>query len=101
MDKLILKSDFYYAQITELILDLSAVKCRETLQLYTEFPGKLGVTSIGQICFEKQFGMLYLVNMQMSFLSPPSGYALFYLRGFAPRKFLGRICSRAALAGES
>jgi tripartite ATP-independent transporter DctM subunit len=30
------------------------------------------------------FGVLYLVNMQMSFLSPPFGYALFYLRGVAP-----------------
>ena len=28
--------------------------------------------------------MLYLVNMQMSFLSPPFGYALFYLRGVCP-----------------
>ena len=32
------------------------------------------------------FGVLYLVNMQMSFLSPPFGYALFYLRGVAPPK---------------
>ena len=30
------------------------------------------------------FGVIYLVNMQMSFLSPPFGYALFYLRGVAP-----------------
>ncbi len=30
------------------------------------------------------FGVMYLVNMQMSFLSPPFGYALFYLRGVAP-----------------
>lgn len=30
------------------------------------------------------FGVLYLINMQMSFLSPPFGYALFYLRGVAP-----------------
>ncbi len=30
------------------------------------------------------FGVLYLVNMQMSFLSPPFGYALFYLRGVSP-----------------
>lgn len=30
------------------------------------------------------FGVLYLVNMQMSFLSPPFGYALFYLRGVCP-----------------
>lgn len=30
------------------------------------------------------FGIIYNVNMQMSFLSPPFGYALFYLRGVAP-----------------
>ncbi|HEY8425030.1 MAG TPA: TRAP transporter large permease subunit [Limnochordales bacterium] len=30
------------------------------------------------------FGVLYLVNMQMAFLSPPFGYALFYVRGIAP-----------------
>jgi hypothetical protein len=30
------------------------------------------------------FGVHCLVNMQMSFLSPPFGYALFYLRGAAP-----------------
>ncbi len=30
------------------------------------------------------FGILYNVNMQMSFLSPPFGYALFYLKGVAP-----------------
>jgi TRAP-type mannitol/chloroaromatic compound transport system permease large subunit len=27
------------------------------------------------------FGVLYAVNMQISFLSPPFGYALFYLAG--------------------
>jgi TRAP-type mannitol/chloroaromatic compound transport system permease large subunit len=38
------------------------------------------------------FGVLYLVNMQMSFLSPPFGYALFYLRGVAPSDIpMGRI----------
>ncbi|MBT9168003.1 MAG: C4-dicarboxylate TRAP transporter large permease protein DctM [Syntrophomonadaceae bacterium] len=30
------------------------------------------------------FGIIYNVNMQMSFLSPPFGYALFYLRGVVP-----------------
>ena len=31
------------------------------------------------------FGVVYNVNMQMSFLSPPFGYALFYLKGVAPK----------------
>ncbi len=30
------------------------------------------------------FGIIYNVNMQMGFLSPPFGYALFYLKGVAP-----------------
>jgi TRAP-type mannitol/chloroaromatic compound transport system permease large subunit len=30
------------------------------------------------------FGVIYMVNMQMSFLSPPFGYALFYLKSVAP-----------------
>ena len=30
------------------------------------------------------FGIIYNVNMQMSFLSPPFGYALFYIKGVAP-----------------
>lgn len=30
------------------------------------------------------FGVLYATNLQISFLSPPFGYALFYLKGVAP-----------------
>ena len=30
------------------------------------------------------FGVVFCMNMQVSFLSPPFGYALFYLRGVAP-----------------
>lgn len=30
------------------------------------------------------FGVLFTVNMQIGFLSPPFGYALFYLKGVAP-----------------
>jgi tripartite ATP-independent transporter DctM subunit len=41
-----------------------------------------GLSSNGDLVL--WFGVLYLVNMQMSFLSPPFGYALFYLRGVAP-----------------
>ncbi len=43
------------------------------------------------------FGVLYLVNMQMSFLSPPFGYALFYLRGVAPPEIPMADIFRAAL----
>lgn len=43
------------------------------------------------------FGVLYLVNMQMSFLSPPFGYALFYLRGVAPPEIPMADIFKAAL----
>jgi tripartite ATP-independent transporter DctM subunit len=43
------------------------------------------------------FGVLYLVNMQMSFLSPPFGYALFYLRGVAPPEIPMSTIFKAAL----
>ncbi len=43
------------------------------------------------------FGVLYLVNMQMSFLSPPFGYALFYLRGVAPPEIPMSDIFRSAL----
>jgi tripartite ATP-independent transporter DctM subunit len=40
------------------------------------------VTALG---FSKVwFGVLFLVNMQMAYLTPPFGFCLFYLRGVAP-----------------
>ena len=30
------------------------------------------------------FGVLFIVNMQMAFLTPPFGFCLFYMRGIAP-----------------
>lgn len=32
------------------------------------------------------FGLLLCVNMQTSFMHPPFGFALFYLRGVAPKE---------------
>jgi TRAP-type mannitol/chloroaromatic compound transport system permease large subunit len=43
------------------------------------------------------FGVLYLVNMQMSFLSPPFGYALFYIRGVAPAHITMATIFRSSL----
>jgi TRAP-type mannitol/chloroaromatic compound transport system permease large subunit len=43
------------------------------------------------------FGVLYLVNMQMSFLSPPFGYALFYIRGVAPPEISMATIFRSSL----
>ncbi len=48
------------------------------------FDGLLGLPGVPGSEVVLWFGVLYLVNMQMSFLSPPFGYALFYLRGVCP-----------------
>jgi len=43
------------------------------------------------------FGIIYNVNMQISFLSPPFGYALFYLKGVAPPEISMKEIIRAVL----
>jgi TRAP-type mannitol/chloroaromatic compound transport system permease large subunit len=49
-----------------------------------EFTGVFGLPGVDPGDIALWFGVVYLVNMQMSFLSPPFGYALFYIRGVAP-----------------
>ena len=34
------------------------------------------------------FGVLLCINLQTSFMHPPFGFALFYLRGIAPKEVL-------------
>jgi tripartite ATP-independent transporter DctM subunit len=48
------------------------------------FDGLFGLSAVAGDDVVLWFGVLYLVNMQMSFLSPPFGYALFYIRGVCP-----------------
>lgn len=48
------------------------------------FEGLFGLPGVASEDVVLWFGVLYLVNMQMSFLSPPFGYALFYIRGVCP-----------------
>jgi hypothetical protein len=41
------------------------------------------------------FGILLSINMQTSFMHPPFGYALFYLRGVAPAKnYLDKVTAK-------
>ncbi len=61
------------------------------------FDGVLGLPGVAPEDVALWFGVLYLVNMQMSFLSPPFGYALFYMRGVAPRWVSTGTIFRAAL----
>lgn len=43
------------------------------------------------------FGVLFAVNLQVSFLSPPFGYALFYIKGVAPPEVSTRDIWAAAV----
>ncbi|MCA0974675.1 TRAP transporter large permease subunit [Halomonas denitrificans] len=49
-----------------------------------DFTGVLGLPGVDPADVSLWFGVIYLVNMQMSFLSPPFGYALFYIKGVCP-----------------
>ncbi|MCY4245664.1 MAG: TRAP transporter large permease subunit [Gammaproteobacteria bacterium] len=48
------------------------------------FDGVFGLPGVAADELALWFGVVYMVNMQMSFLSPPFGYALFYLKSVAP-----------------
>lgn len=48
------------------------------------FDGVCGLPGVPPDELALWFGVVYMVNMQMSFLSPPFGYALFYLKSVAP-----------------
>ena len=49
-----------------------------------DFTGVFGVAGPAPGDVALWFGVIYLVNMQMSFISPPYGPALFYIRGVTP-----------------
>ncbi|RMG38758.1 MAG: TRAP transporter large permease subunit, partial [Gammaproteobacteria bacterium] len=49
-----------------------------------EFDGVFGLPGVAPEEQALWFGVVYMVNMQMSFISPPFGYALFYLKSVAP-----------------
>ena len=48
------------------------------------FDGVFGLPGVAPADVALWFGVVYMVNMQMSFISPPFGYALFYLKSVAP-----------------
>ncbi|MBD3609794.1 MAG: TRAP transporter large permease subunit [Gammaproteobacteria bacterium] len=61
------------------------------------FDGLFGLPGVDSSDVALWFGVLYLVNMQMSFISPPFGYALFYLRGVCPPEISMATIFRSAL----
>jgi TRAP-type mannitol/chloroaromatic compound transport system permease large subunit len=62
-----------------------------------EFDGLFGLPGVAGEDVVLWFGVLYLVNMQMSFLSPPFGYALFYIRGVCPPEITMATIFKSAL----
>nr|WP_067294968.1 TRAP transporter large permease subunit [Marinobacterium profundum] len=62
-----------------------------------EFDGLFGLPGVAGDDVVLWFGVLYLVNMQMSFLSPPFGYALFYIRGVCPPEITMGTIFKSAL----
>jgi len=61
------------------------------------FDGLFGLPPVPGDKVALWFGVIYLVNMQMSFLSPPFGYALFYIRGVAPESISMATIFRSSL----
>ncbi len=61
------------------------------------FDGLFGLPAVPAGDVALWFGVLYLVNMQMSFLSPPFGYALFYIRGVCPPEISMATIFRSSL----
>ena len=59
--------------------------------------GVFGLPGIAPADVPLWFGVVYMVNMQMSFLSPPFGYALFYLKSVAPPEISMRTIFKSAL----
>jgi tripartite ATP-independent transporter DctM subunit len=63
---------------------LLAVPIFVPLMKTMQFDGVFGLPGVAPEDVALWFGVVYMVNMQMSFLSPPFGYALFYLKSVAP-----------------
>ena len=61
------------------------------------FDGLLGLPGVAPSELPLWFGVVYMINMQMSFLSPPFGYALFYLKSVAPPEISLAMIFRAAI----
>lgn len=76
---------------------LLAVPIFVPLIMPLEFDGVFGLPGVSPANVGLWFGVVYLVNMQMSFLSPPFGYALFYIRGVAPASIPMAAIFRSAI----
>src|SRR3546814_818895 len=84
------------------ISDWSSDVCSSDLQFdgLAGLPGVVDPSDDPETARQKMqlwFGAVYMVNMQMSFLSPPFGYSLFHLKSVAPPQITMGIIFRSAL----
>ena len=61
------------------------------------FAGTLGLPGVAPAQVPLWYGVIFMVNMQMAFLSPPFGYSLFYLKSVAPPQISMAMIFRAAM----
>jgi TRAP-type mannitol/chloroaromatic compound transport system permease large subunit len=62
-----------------------------------QFGGVAGLPGIDSADIPLWYGVIFMVNMQMAFLSPPFGYSLFYLKSVAPPHISMATIFRAAV----
>jgi tripartite ATP-independent transporter DctM subunit len=61
------------------------------------FGGLFGIAGVSPEKLPLWYGVIFIVNMQMAFLSPPFGYSLFYLKSVAPPQITMAIIFKSAV----
>jgi TRAP-type mannitol/chloroaromatic compound transport system permease large subunit len=69
------------------------------LPILTRLPweGVAGIAGVKPEDVSLWYGVIFMVNMQMAFLSPPFGYSLFYLKSVAPKEITMAMIFRSAM----
>ncbi len=62
-----------------------------------QWSGLLGFPGVESADVPLWYGVIFMVNMQMAFLSPPFGYSLFYLKSVAPPQISMALIFKAAV----
>jgi TRAP-type mannitol/chloroaromatic compound transport system permease large subunit len=69
------------------------------LPILTKLPweGFAGMSGVKADDVSLWYGVIFMVNMQMAFLSPPFGYSLFYLKSVAPKEITMAMIFKSAM----
>ncbi|SDH55377.1 TRAP transporter, DctM subunit [Bradyrhizobium sp. Rc2d] len=62
-----------------------------------DWSGLFGVPGVEAADVPLWYGVIFMINMQMAFLSPPFGYSLFYLKSVAPPEISMATIFRASV----